>query len=161
MNHIQQGDCYEINFCHEFFAENIELDPITTYRQLTRLSPNPFACYYKENNAHLLCASPERWLKKEGTELLSQPIKGTLKRDLNNVDQDNRLRDQLTNSLKDKSENVMVVDLVRNDLSHVCKVGSVIVSELFGVYSSPQVQDGIVTGKHCSDRKSTRLNSSH
>lgn len=147
LNHIQQGDCYEINFCQEFFAENIELDPITTYRQLTRLSPNPFACYYKENNAHLLCASPERWLKKEGTELLSQPIKGTLKRDLNNVDQDNRLRDQLTNSLKDKSENVMVVDLVRNDLSHVCKVGSVTVSELFGVYSFPQVHQMISTIK--------------
>ena len=147
LNHIQQGDCYEINFCQEFFAENIELDPITTYRQLTQLSPNPFACYYKENNAHLLCASPERWLKKEGKELLSQPIKGTLKRDLNNVDQDNRLRDQLTNSLKDKSENVMVVDLVRNDLSHVCRAGSVIVSELFGIYSFPQVHQMISTIK--------------
>ena len=145
LKHIQDGDCYEINFCQEFFAENIELDPAAVYRQLTQLSPNPFSCYYKENNAHLLCASPERWLKKTGNELLSQPIKGTLKRDLNNLDADNQLRTQLSNSLKDKSENVMVVDLVRNDLSQVCKAGSVSVSELFGIYSFPQVHQMIST----------------
>ncbi|WP_026752695.1 anthranilate synthase component I family protein [Sediminibacterium sp. C3] len=145
LKHIQNGDCYEINFCQEFYAENIELDPAAVYRQLTRLSPNPFACYYKENNAHLLCASPERWLKKEGGQLWSQPIKGTLKRDLNNLDADKQLRDQLSNSLKDKSENVMVVDLVRNDLSQVCIAGSVKVSELFGIYSFPQVHQMIST----------------
>lgn len=143
--HIQDGDCYEINFCQEFFAENIEIDPIAAYRKLMHLSPNPFACYYKENNAHLLCASPERWLKKAGSQLLSQPIKGTLKRDLNNADADNQLRDQLINSSKDKSENVMVVDLVRNDLSRVCQAGSVTVSELFGVYPFPQVYQMIST----------------
>lgn len=145
LSHIQDGDCYEINFCQEFFAENTTLDPAAVYRQLTRLSPNPFSCYYKEKNAHLLCASPERWLKKAGNELLSQPIKGTLKRDLNNLDADKQLRDQLSNSLKDKSENVMVVDLVRNDLSQVCKAGSVKVSELFGIYSFPQVHQMIST----------------
>lgn len=147
LKHIQDGDCYEINFCQEFFAENIDLNPAAVYRQLTRLSPNPFSCYYKENSAHLLCASPERWLKKTGNELLSQPIKGTLKRDLNNSDVDNQLRTQLSNSLKDKSENVMVVDLVRNDLSQVCKAGSVSVSELFGIYSFPQVHQMISTIK--------------
>lgn len=145
LSHIQDGDCYEINFCQEFFAENTTLNPAAVYRQLTRLSPNPFSCYYKEKNAHLLCASPERWLKKAGNELLSQPIKGTLKRDLNNLDADKQLRDQLSNSLKDKSENVMVVDLVRNDLSQVCKAGSVKVSELFGIYSFPQVHQMIST----------------
>lgn len=145
LSHIQDGECYEINFCQEFFAENTTLDPAAVYRQLTRLSPNPFSCYYKEKNAHLLCASPERWLKKAGNELLSQPIKGTLKRDLNNLDADKQLRDQLSNSLKDKSENVMVVDLVRNDLSQVCKAGSVKVSELFGIYSFPQVHQMIST----------------
>lgn len=145
LSHIQDGECYEINFCQEFFAENTTLNPAAVYRQLTRLSPNPFSCYYKEKNAHLLCASPERWLKKAGNELLSQPIKGTLKRDLNNLDADKQLRDQLSNSLKDKSENVMVVDLVRNDLSQVCKAGSVKVSELFGIYSFPQVHQMIST----------------
>jgi len=145
LKHIQDGDCYEINFCQEFFAENIDLDPIAAYRQLMHLSPNPFACYYKENNAHLLCASPERWLKKVGSQLLSQPIKGTLKRGLNNAEEDNQLRDQLINSSKDKSENVMVVDLVRNDLSRVCQAGSVTVSELFGVYPFPQVYQMIST----------------
>lgn len=145
LGHIQNGDCYEINFCQEFFAENISLNPIAVYQQLTALSPNPFACYYKEYSAHLLCASPERWLKKEGTKLLSQPIKGTLKRDLHNSEKDNELREQLASSSKDKSENVMVVDLVRNDLSQVCKAGSVNVSELFGIYSFPQIHQMIST----------------
>jgi para-aminobenzoate synthetase component 1 len=145
LNHIQKGDCYEINFCQEFHATTVQLDPVSVYTQLTALSPTPFACYYKEDNAHLLCASPERWLKKQGEMILSQPIKGTLKRDTNNLENDTLLKNELYQSSKDRSENVMVVDLVRNDFSRVCIPGTVKVEELFGIYSFPQVHQMIST----------------
>lgn len=145
LNHIQKGDCYEINFCQEFHAAAVEIDPISAYTQLTALSPTPFACYYKEEFAHLLCASPERWLKKEGELILSQPIKGTLKRDPMNQEKDALLKQELLQSSKDRSENVMVVDLVRNDFSRVCIAGTVKVEELFGIYSFPQVHQMIST----------------
>lgn len=143
--HIQQGDCYEINFCQEFYSVNAAVDPITLYEQLTALSPTPFACYYKEHNAHLICASPERWLKKQGNQIISQPIKGTVKRALTNPTKDAALKKELLESSKDRSENVMVVDLVRNDFSRVCKPGSVLVDELYGIYSFPQVHQMIST----------------
>jgi para-aminobenzoate synthetase component 1 len=143
--HIQRGDCYEINFCQEFYAENTQIDPLSVYRQLTAISPNPFACFYKMEDKYVLCASPERYLQKKGTRLLSQPIKGTFKRNLSDVVADESLKQALIESEKDRSENVMVVDLVRNDLSQVCKEGSVQVEELFGVYSFPQVHQMIST----------------
>jgi para-aminobenzoate synthetase component 1 len=143
--HIQRGDCYEINFCQEFYAENAHIDPLSVYRQLTGISPNPFACFYKLHDKYVLCASPERYLQKKGNRLLSQPIKGTFKRNLSDAAADASLKQALLKSEKDKSENVMVVDLVRNDLSQVCKEGSVQVDELFGVYSFPQVHQMIST----------------
>lgn len=143
--HILRGDCYEINFCQEFFAEAVDLMPLTLYQQLTAASPNPFACYYKLKDKYLLCASPERYLQKKGNTLLSQPIKGTVKRDLQNSRADQQLKQALQQSEKDKSENVMVVDLVRNDFSRVCTEGTVKVEELFGVYSFPQVHQMIST----------------
>lgn len=143
--HIQQGDCYEINFCQEFHSDNTLVNPIALYKQLTDLSPTPFACYYKENEAHLICASPERWLKKTGDKIISQPIKGTVKRAISNTAKDEALKKELLQSSKDRSENVMVVDLVRNDFSRVCKAGTVKVDELFGIYSFPQVHQMIST----------------
>lgn len=143
--HIQRGDCYEINFCQEFYATNAQIDPLSVYRQLTDISPNPFACFYKLDDKYVLCASPERYLQKKGNRLLSQPIKGTFKRNLADAVADESLKQALTKSEKDRSENVMVVDLVRNDLSQVCKEGSVQVDELFGVYSFPQVHQMIST----------------
>lgn len=143
--HILRGDCYELNFCQEFFAENASIDPINVYQELTQLSPNPFACYYQWNNKHLLCASPERYLQKKGNRIISQPIKGTIKRDAVNEANDLQLQESLLASEKDKAENVMVVDLVRNDLSKVCEEGSVKVEELFGLYSFPQVHQLIST----------------
>ncbi len=143
--HILRGDCYEINFCQEFFAENATIDPLHIYNQLTLLSPNPFSVFYKVNNRYCLCASPERYLKKVGNRIFSQPIKGTSKRDLENNAEDERSRNYLLQSSKEKSENVMVVDLVRNDLSRICKAGSVKVDELFGIYSFPQVHQMIST----------------
>lgn len=147
--HILRGDCYEINFCQEFFAENVSVDPLFLYSQLTAVSPNPFSCFYKLDDKYVLCASPERYLRKKGDHLLSQPIKGTFKRDLTNDESDALLKQQLQQSEKDKSENVMVVDLVRNDLSKICTEGSVKVEELFGIYSFPQVHQMIssITGE--------------
>lgn len=141
--HIHRGDCYEINFCQEFFADNCGLDPLAVYEKLVRLSPNPFSAFYRVNDAWCCCASPERYLRKNGQSLLSQPIKGTSKRDLSNPEQDERNRLYLLESQKERSENVMVVDLVRNDLSRVCEPGSVKVDELFGLYSFPQVHQMI------------------
>ena len=143
--HILRGDCYEINFCQDFFAENSFIDPVTIYKKLTELSPNPFSSLYRQQNSYCICASPERYLKKEGRHLSSQPIKGTSRRDLVNNDKDAEAKDYLLKSEKEKSENVMVVDLVRNDLSRVCKEGTVKVDELFAVYSFPQVHQMIST----------------
>ena len=143
--HILRGDCYEINFCQEFFALGAVIDPLYVYYKLIQLSPNPFAALYKLEDKFCICASPERYLKKEGSKIFSQPIKGTSKRDLVNEEKDLQNKNYLTQNEKEKSENVMVVDLVRNDLSKVCKEGTVKVEELFGVYSFPQVHQMIST----------------
>lgn len=143
--HILRGDCYELNYCQEFFATDVMIDALQVYQQLTRISPNPFSCFYKLDDKYVLCASPERYLQKKGNHILSQPIKGTFKRNIDDANSDNELKQQLQQSEKDKSENVMVVDLVRNDLSRVCKEGTVNVDELFGVYSFPQVHQMIST----------------
>lgn len=140
--HIQRGDCYEINFCQEFFAENAVINPLHLYHNLTKISPNPFSCYYKLQQHYLLCASPERYVKKTDNHIISQPIKGTTKRTFTN---DEWEKQQLKNSSKNKSENVMIVDLVRNDFSKICTKGSVKVDELFGVYTFPQVHQMIST----------------
>lgn len=145
--HILRGDCYEINFCQEFFAENAIINPLAIYNELVQLSPNPFCCYYKLDDRYLLCASPERYIKKQGDVIVSQPIKGTSKRSTGSEFEDKNLREGLRSSPKDRSENVMVVDLVRNDLSKVCREGTVMVEELFGVYSFPQVHQMTSTVK--------------
>jgi para-aminobenzoate synthetase component 1 len=143
--HILRGDCYEINFCQEFYSTDAVIDPVTVYQKLANLSPNPFAALYKSEDKFCICASPERYLKKRGTQVFSQPIKGTAKRYLGNQQKDETSKQELVNSEKEKSENVMVVDLVRNDLSKVCKKGTVQVEELFGLYSFPQVHQMIST----------------
>jgi para-aminobenzoate synthetase component 1 len=151
--HILRGDCYEINFCQEFFAEDVAIDPLQVYCSLSNTSPNPFAAYYKTGRQYLLCASPERYLKKEGDRIFSQPIKGTSQRNLHDAGEDVRSKEHLYNSAKDRSENVMIVDLVRNDLSKICEEASVQVEELFGIYSFPQVHQMIstVSGKLRTD----------
>ncbi len=145
--HIRRGDCYEINFCQYFFAENIEVDPLQVYIELVKNSPNPFGAFYKLNDKYCLCASPERYLKKDKLDIISQPIKGTSRRSLDDHEKDERNKKYLLDSAKERSENVMVVDLVRNDLSRICEEGSVHVQELFGVYSFPQVHQLISTVK--------------
>ena len=143
--HIQQGDCYEINFCQEFFAENIEINSLKIYQELNSISPNPFSTFYKLFDTYVLGASPERFIKKVSNKIISQPIKGTIKRDLKNSEKDALLKLQLQNSEKEKSENVMIVDLVRNDLSKIAQRDSVTVNELFGMYTFPQVHQMIST----------------
>jgi para-aminobenzoate synthetase component 1 len=143
--HIRRGDCYEINFCHEFYAAGTFIDPLSVYQQLSAVSPNPFSALYRINDQWLICASPERFLRREGIHILSQPIKGTSKRILADATKDEASKLALQHSAKDRSENVMVVDLVRNDLSKVCKEGSIRVDELYGVYSYPQVHQMIST----------------
>ena len=143
--HILRGDCYEVNFCQEFFAEEVEIKPLDVFHHLMKLSPNPFAAFYRLNDKYLICASPERFLTKKGIKLVSQPMKGTIRRDLDNNTEDERLKHALMESAKDQSENVMVVDMVRNDLSKICIDGSVKVDELFGVYTYPQVHQMIST----------------
>jgi para-aminobenzoate synthetase component I len=147
--HILRGDCYEINFCQEFFARGVELDPYSIWQALSKASPNPFSAFYRLDQRYLCCASPERFLKKTGVTLLSQPIKGTAPRAPEDAATDRLRGDTLRQSPKDRAENVMVVDLVRNDLAKVCLPGSVAVPELYGVYPFPQVYQMIssVTGE--------------
>lgn len=142
--HLLRGDCYEINFCHEFFIEDANINPLEIYTSLLKISPSPFSCYYKLNDKYLLCASPERFLAKHERTIFSQPIKGTAAR---NKDEalDVLQKSNLYNSAKEKSENVMIVDLVRNDLSRICEKGSVTANELFNIYSFPQVHQMIST----------------
>lgn len=137
--HILRGDCYEINFCQEFFGQPTDVDPLQTWGLLSKASPNPFAAFYRLEDKYLLCASPERYLRREGNTLISQPIKGTAPRVQDDPGADEAAGAGLAMSAKDRSENVMVVDLVRNDLSKICLPGSVRVRELFGIYGFPQV----------------------
>jgi len=143
--HILRGDCYEINFCQEFFSHPAGPDLLSTWWSLSQTSPNPFSAFYRLNERYLLCASPERFLKKTGATLFSQPIKGTSPRYRDDPAADQASRHDLFLSPKDRSENVMVVDLVRNDLSKVCLPGSVRVEELYSVYPFPQVFQMIST----------------
>jgi para-aminobenzoate synthetase component 1 len=143
--HILRGDCYEINFCQEFFSQPAFIDVPSTWWALSQASPNPFAAFYRLDHRYLLCASPERFLKKTGSILSSSPIKGTAPRQRGDVDADRRQQEKLYRSAKDRAENVMVVDLVRNDLARVCRPGTVRVDELFGIYPFPQVYQMIST----------------
>lgn len=144
LHHIARGDCYEINFCQEFYAEKATINPLSVYYNLSQVSPTPFSVFYRMNDKYCMCASPERYIKKEGNKIISQPIKGTAKRS-NSAESDEQNKTNLYQSQKERSENVMVVDLVRNDLSKICKQGSVQVAELFGIYSFPQVHQMIST----------------
>lgn len=142
--HIQRGDIYELNYCMEFFVNDMHLTPQCIYQRLKEVSPTPFAAFVKYHDKFLMGASPERYMKKDGRKLISQPIKGTSSRDKNPfIDKANK--DYLLNSEKEQAENIMITDLVRNDLSRVAKRGSVKVDELCGVYSFKQVHQMIST----------------
>ncbi|MBT8261306.1 MAG: anthranilate synthase component I family protein [Bacteroidia bacterium] len=142
--HIERGDIYEANFCQEFFSEDIAIDPVKTFDHLNEISRPPFATYLKFGNSYAMSASPERYLKKVGTSVISQPIKGTARR-FKNEELDRAMIEKLKNDPKERSENIMITDLVRNDLSKFAEKGSVLVEELCAVYSFEQVHQLIST----------------
>jgi para-aminobenzoate synthetase component I len=142
--HIIRGDVYVTNFCQEFYAEGAVIDPLAVFNHLNELSPNPFAAFYKNRQQYVLCASPERFLAKRGDKLISQPIKGTAPRGKTD-EEDKQIKHRLQNEPKELQENVMVVDLVRNDLTLSAVPGTVKVEELFGLYSFKQVHQLIST----------------
>lgn len=152
LDHIHRGDIYEANFCQECYVEDAQIDPLETFKKLNNISKTPFATFFKQDGNYLLSASPERYLKKEGDVIISQPIKGTAKRS-ENLEEDELLKKNLQHDDKERSENIMIVDLVRNDLSHTAIKGSVKIEELCKVYTFAQVHQMISTvtskiGKH-------------
>lgn len=144
LHHIHIGDMYEANFCMEFYAENAVIDPQEKFRKLNEISQAPFSVFFKNHKHFLLSASPERYLKKVGETIISQPIKGTSKRAADPVE-DEESKATLASDEKERAENIMITDLVRNDLSHTAQKGSVEVKELCGIYSFLQVHQMIST----------------
>ncbi|RYE51387.1 MAG: anthranilate synthase component I family protein, partial [Sphingobacteriales bacterium] len=142
--HINRGDVYEVNFCQEFFSENATIDPISLFQELNHISPTPFAGYFKLHDHYILSATPERFLTKKGNKLISQPIKGTARRSADPLE-DESIKKQLRSSKKEQAENIMIVDLVRNDLTRSAQKGTVKVEELLGLYSFKQVHQLIST----------------
>ncbi len=143
-NHIKKGDIYELNFCQEFYCENTKIQPEKAYNDLINVSPTPFSAFMRIDNNYLISASPERFIKKEGLKIISQPIKGTKKKSA--IESENIIiKQELLNDEKEQAENVMIVDLVRNDLSITAEKASVKVEELFGIYSFKQVHQMIST----------------
>ena len=144
LKHIHRGDIYEVNYCQEFYAENCTINTIDVYQKLNKISQAPFASYVKLHDKFLLCASPERFVKKQNNKIIVQPIKGTARR-LNDKIEDKKLAESLVNDPKERAENIMIVDLIRNDLSKNAIKGSVQVEELCKVYSFKQVHQLIST----------------
>jgi len=141
---IAEGTVYELNYCVEWFKEDVKTDPISLYRRLNALSPTPFSAYFQSDGQHLICGSPERFFARYQQTLFSQPIKGTRKRSKNPAE-DAALKVALAADKKERAENVMIVDLVRNDLNRSCETGSVKVPELMQVYTFPTVHQMIST----------------
>lgn len=153
--HIKRGDIYEINYCMEFFAENAEIDPHTVFSRLKELTEAPFAGLYKTGDTWILCASPERFVQRNGNKLLTQPMKGTAPRG-KTKEEDISLKTALAKSPKEQTENVMAVDVARNDLSIIAKKGSVITEELFGVKTFKNVHQ-MVSTVSCELKENTSL----
>ncbi len=143
-DHIARGDIYELNFCQEFYSEDAVIDPLSTFKMLNNLSAAPFSVFFKYHSKFIISASPERFLCRRGNKIISQPIKGTARRS-DDLQEDLRLKEELRNNPKEQSENVMIVDLVRNDLTRCALPGTVRVEELFGIYSFRQVHQMIST----------------
>lgn len=142
--HIAAGEVYEVNLCQEFHAEETRLEPLDVFEQLNARALAPFSAFLRWHDRYLMCASPERFLAKRGQQLFSQPIKGTRRRSTD-PKADDQLRQTLRYSEKERAENAMIVDLVRNDLARHCLPGSVVVEELFGLYTFPTVHQMIST----------------
>ena len=142
-HHLQRGDIYEMNYCIPFVANAKSLDDYEFWKLMVQKSPMPFSTYFKLNHQSLLSASPERFISGNTQQILSQPMKGTLGKKENISDTE--AIHALKSNAKEQSENVMIVDLVRNDMSKIALKNSVKVTELFGVYSFPRVYQMIST----------------
>lgn len=142
--HIVRGDIYVTNFCQEFYADDTQIEPLSIFQNLNGLSPTPFSTFFKWQGNYIICASPERFLAKRGSKLISQPIKGTARRDADEAI-DQSLINELRNHPKELQENVMIVDLVRNDLTHSAKPGTVKTEELYGIQTFKQVHQMVST----------------
>ena len=141
---ILNGEVYELTLCQEFYAENVVLDPVATFWRLNEASPAPFAGFFRHHDHYLLCASPELFLAHTEDVITSQPIKGTRRRGTTPAD-DEAQRLSLLHDDKERAENLMIVDLVRNDLARIARTGTVQVPELFGTYAFRQVWQLIST----------------
>lgn len=143
--HIQLGNIYEVNFCQEFYAENVEIEYLfDTYFKLNKLTTAPFSSFIHVDEFSVFCGSPERFLKKTNSKLKSEPIKGTSGRG-GTPEEDEILKNNLINDAKERAENIMIVDLVRNDLSKIAKKDTVKVDELCGLYTFKTVHQMIST----------------
>ena len=153
-NQIHLGNVYEINFCQEFYAENVNIEyPLDLYFKLNKLTKAPYSSFMQFGDFSVFCGSPERFLKKSDDMLISEPIKGTAKRGLNEIEDEN-IKNELINDPKERAENIMIVDLVRNDLSKIAEKNSVKVDELCGIYSFETVHQMISTVS-CKIKKDT------
>lgn len=143
-NHILEGDIYELNFCMQYLARHAQINSLQVYKALNQLSPAPFSILFENETHSIISSSPERFLKRDGNRIISQPMKGTIRRG-KTEQEDTVLKQHLKSSDKEIAENMMITDLVRNDLSKSCKVGTVKVDELFGIYSFPRVHQMITS----------------
>lgn len=141
---IRNGEIYEMNYCIEFRAEATLSSPFALFEALNERSPMPFAAFARLGGYYVLSASPERYMQRQGNRLVSQPIKGTARRG-STPEEDETLRRQLLNSEKERAENMMIVDLVRNDLARVGVPGTVEVEELFGIYTFRRLHQMVST----------------
>jgi para-aminobenzoate synthetase component 1 len=141
---ILNGEVYELNLCQEFYAESVALDPVAAFWQLNAASPAPYAGFLRHHDHYLLCASPEQFIASQQGVITSQPIKGTRQRGPTPAE-DEAQRLALLHDEKERAENLMIVDLVRNDLARVARPGTVHVPELFGTYGFRHVWQLIST----------------
>lgn len=142
--HIQLGDIYEINFCVEFEALNVDIDPLSVFIKLNNLALAPYAALAKLEDTYIISASPELFLKRVKDTLITKPIKGTAKRSSNEYEDEN-LKQQLHLSLKERTENVMIVDVSRNDLSILAQRATVVVPKLYHIESYRTVHQMVST----------------
>lgn len=143
MEYIAAGDIYQVNLSQRFLTE-VDTAPYDLYLRLREASPAPFSAYLDFGKAAVLSSSPERFLKVDGKSIETSPIKGTRPRG-KNPEEDKRLKKELEQSEKDRSEHIMIVDLERNDLGKVCKYGTVRVKDEMDIQSFAQVHHMVST----------------
>ncbi len=142
--HIQNGDIYELNYCITFEAKNVKINPYEIYSKLNSISKAPYSAFVKLDDKFIISASPELFLSKRGNKLITKPIKGTIKRGATH-EEDEKLKSELFQSIKERTENVMIVDVARNDLSRIAKKGTVKVEKLYDIETYEQVHQMVST----------------